>query len=1070
MQSDLHSIDDWLIQAGLEHYSQLFRQHAIDLEELQFLSETDLMQMQIPLGHRKKILRCLKNSDIYWQPTQSPTNAARQHLPDTALQSTLSANPTTHVVGGERKYISILFADIESSSGLLENIDAESAHELLDPMISAMMVAVHRFEGTVNRVQGDGLMAMFGAPAAQEDHAVRACYAALAMQESIHGISALGNEAGYTPVFIRVGLHTGEAIVRSLRSDLSANYDAVGLNVHIAARMEQLATPGTVLLTSETYDLAKDFVNAKALQKQKVKGLESEINVYELAGVTDYQNRWQTSLAKGLTVFTGRDQHLALLTSCAKEARSGTGTTVCFGGEAGIGKSRLYHEFLCTLSNKDWKVLSTLSVSYGKANDWLPVVALCKNWFGISNTDTEDLVRKKVGKSLRLLDCGNYRNAFHALLGVPNTDSKWHSLGARQQRRVILDSVKHVLLKQSRLKPLVVIVEDLHWIDPETQTLLDELREEMGNERVLLLTNYRPEYDSYWEASRQCHIEFLDQLSTDSVLHLLDKNMGFGAELANLKAKLTKHCQGNVLFLEESLRSLEDSEVIEYSEDGCKLNDTQIDLHLEPNIQAQIAQRIDTLDLQSKSLLQTAAVIGNNVSLGLLQRISGVQTENFARILDKLQTAQFIIRGPLLPEPKIEFRHAHIHDVAYGSLLRSKRRQMHFRTGHELLGMYPEKKKENAEVLAKHFETGEAWQLAYEYHILAAEKSHLRFIQKTTLLHLDKAISVCDRIHDNEPFLAKAYGLKGDAISLTGDIVEGNSCYQKGIDFSPNPEVKDHIYNRMHRHKVVYRDGRKISYYVHGTGSITLVIVRIIGYDCALNQPMIEPLCQNFRVVVIDILGTGLSDDAPADYTLLDRIEDYIAVIRHLDCGAVSCLGVSGGDVHVAYIAANYPDLVDKIILSGAAITDQITPESLSQYFDKEYNGDLSKVDDFVAEFVEAQFSEVEAKDFKTQYAANFGQFSRRDWMNFLFTENEVREVELDITKTMIKLQHDFEILLLHGTNDKVCPYERTQKLLTHLPKAQHYAFEGKGHQLMLTATMEFCEVVSEFLLCESNS
>src|SRR6266566_4341432 len=403
----------------------------------------------------------------------SPQSYTPKHLAEKILTS-------KSALEGERKQVTVLFADLKGSMELLADRDPEEARKLLDPVLERMMEAVHRYEGTVNQVMGDGIMALFGAPLAHEDHAVRACYAALRMQESVAQYAEGVFRSQGVPVQIRVGLNSGEVVVRAIGSDLHMDYTAVGQTTHLAARMEQMATPGTILLAPATLQLAEGYVE-----------------VYALTGASASRTRLHAAAARGLTRFVGRDAEIEQIRRALALAHDGRGQLVAIVGEPGVGKSRLVYELTHSHRTQDWLILEAGSVSYGKATSYLPVIDLLKAYFKVHDRETHREIREKVMGKLLTLDrtLEPILPAVLALLDVPVEDAHWQALDPPQRRQRTLDAVKHLLLRESQGQPVLVVFEDLHWIDAETQALLDSLVESLGSARLLLLVNYRPEYE-----------------------------------------------------------------------------------------------------------------------------------------------------------------------------------------------------------------------------------------------------------------------------------------------------------------------------------------------------------------------------------------------------------------------------------------------------------------------------------------------------------------------------------------------------------------------------------------------
>jgi class 3 adenylate cyclase len=424
---------------------------------------------------------------------------------------------------------------------LLADRDPEEARAILDPVLERMMAAVHRYEGTVNQVMGDGIMALFGAPIAHEDHAVRACYAALAMQEAIRQYSTQVRRTHGVEVQIRVGLHSGEVVVRAIDNDLHMDYSAIGQTTHLAARMEQLATPGSIRLTAGTLRLAEGLIQVTPLGPVPVKGLSEPVEVFELVGASALRRRLHVAVARGLTRFVGRQAELAALQQALDQAGSGRGQVVAAVGEAGVGKSRLVYECLHSHRTQGWLVLESASMSYGKATPYGPVLDLLKHYAHVEDRDDTRTIRAKVTGQVVTLDPALQDTvpALLWLLDALSDDHPFLTLDPPQRRRRTLDALKHLLIRESQVQPLLLVFEDLHWIDAETQALLDSLVESLPTARLLLLVNYRPEYQHGWGSKTYYTQLRLDPLEPTSAAEVLQTLLGeHSTDFSDLSVRL----------------------------------------------------------------------------------------------------------------------------------------------------------------------------------------------------------------------------------------------------------------------------------------------------------------------------------------------------------------------------------------------------------------------------------------------------------------------------------------------------------------------------------------------------
>jgi class 3 adenylate cyclase len=479
----------------------------------------------------------------------SPESYTPKHLAERIINSKAALE-------GERKQVTVLFADLKGSMELLADRDPEEARKILDPVLELMMEAVHRYEGTVNQVMGDGIMALFGAPLAHEDHAVRACYAALRMQERVKAYADEVRREHAAAVKIRVGLNSGEVVVRAIGSDLHMDYTAVGQTTHLAARMEQLADPGAIVITPATLALTEGYTEVKSLGPVSVKGLADAIEVYEVTGAGPARTRLEANVRRGLTRFVGRDAELEQLRKTQQLVRDGHGQVTAIVAEAGVGKSRLVHELMHSPWMQGWRMLKAASVSYGKLTSYLPAIDLLKSYFTIHDRDEPGEIVERVTTTVLALDRAleSILPALLVLLDLPVEDASWQRLDPAGRRQRTLDAVKRLLLREAREQPLLVIFEDLHWIDGETQALLDALVESLGSARVLLLVNYRPEYQHAWGGKTYYGQLRLDALPVESAGELLGALLGEDPGLTPLKHLLIK--RGNPFFLEETVRTL----------------------------------------------------------------------------------------------------------------------------------------------------------------------------------------------------------------------------------------------------------------------------------------------------------------------------------------------------------------------------------------------------------------------------------------------------------------------------------------------------------------------------------
>ena len=698
----------------------------------------------------------------------APESYTPRHLAEKILNSRVSLE-------GERKLVTVLFADIKSSMELLAERDPEDARRILDAVLERMIEAVHRYEGTVNQVLGDGIMALFGAPVAHEDHAVRACYAALRMQETIERHSAEVRRTDGLYVQVRVGMNSGDVVVRSIGSDLQMDYTAVGQTAHLAARMEQIATPGSILVTGDTLRLAEGYVTVQPLGPVPIKGLLTPVDVYEVTGDGPVRSRLQAAAARGLTRFVGRAAEMAALSEARTKAAAGHGHVVAVVGEAGVGKSRLLHEFAHARESQGWLVLESNAVPYGHATPYLPLVDALRRYFKIDARDDVRTIRERVTGKVLMLD-PSLQDAIPGvldLLEVLPDDHTFRSLHPAQRRQSTVDGFRRLLLSESRLQPVMVVFEDLHWHDAPTLGLLDGIVDSVPDGRVLLLVSYRPDHRDDWSHRAHYRQVRVDPLPRPSVEEILDTLLGADPSLAAVKEFLVDRSEGNPFFLEETVRMLVETGVLAGERGDRRLARAFSRSQVPRTVQAILASRIDRLPAREKRVLQAAAVIGKDVPFALLSAIDEQSDEDLRASVAALHAAELLDESRLFPDLEYTFRHALTHDVAYGEILQQRRRDIHGRIVAAMEQLYAGRLGEHVDRLAQHAVQGEMWEKALSYLRQAGAKAVARPANREAVALFEQALGVLDHLPESRFTLEQAIDLRFDirnALQPLGDL------------------------------------------------------------------------------------------------------------------------------------------------------------------------------------------------------------------------------------------------------------------------------------------------------------
>ena len=607
-------------------------------------------------------------------------------------------------MSGERKVITVLFADIKGSMELIENLDPEDARALVEPALQLMIDAVLHYDGYVVQTTGDGIFAMFGAPVVHEDHAHRALYAALQMQSELKEYSALICAAGYQPIEGRVGVHTGEAVVRPLRlGNGQIEYTPIGHSTSLGARLQTLAPVGSIAASEAIRQLCEGSCEFNDLGLIKVKGVSELVQVFEVTGLGKQRTRMQRSADQGFSKFVGRAHELDALKNAAAKAKTGNGQIVAIVAEAGTGKSRLIFESMADFQSTS-TVLETSSVSHGKTSYGLPLIELLHWYFVIETQDDEHQRREKITKKIADLDpqLEDVQPFLFSLLNLNATDDPLLELDERTRQLQTWEGMKRLFVRESVRHPLTLIFEDLHWIDDQTEEFLSLLAEAIGTSRILLIVNYRPEYVHSWSNKSYLTQIRLDPLGDVAANEMLAAILGHNERLSDLKRLIIEKSSGTPFFMEEMVKALFDDGTL--ARDGNVILTKKLnELDIPSSVQAILAARIDRLPSNAKEILQTLAVIGKEFPVPLIVAVTGINPEQLAKHLKELQAGEFIYEKYVSGEKGYIFKSALTQDVAYKTLLVERRKVLHERIGTSIETVYINSIDNHISALAYHY-------------------------------------------------------------------------------------------------------------------------------------------------------------------------------------------------------------------------------------------------------------------------------------------------------------------------------------------------------------------------------
>ena len=658
-----------------------------------------------------------------------------KHLADTILTSKVALE-------GERKQVTVLFCDIVESSRLAERLDPEAMHEVMDRALRLMAEAVHRYEGTVNQFLGDGLMALFGAPVALEDHAFRGVQAALAIRETLSGYSEqLTRERG-VDLRLRLGLNTGLVVVGRIGDDLRMDYTAVGDTTHLASRVQSIAEPGTILITEATHRLVDGYVQTESLGPVPVKGRSERVRIYRVIGRRQGRTRLEVSVERGLTALIGRERELGILRECEARVRSGRGQVVGLVGEPGVGKSRLLYEFRQALGGDTVTWLEGHCVAYGEATPYLPILGMLRVYFQIEEDDNPLQIEEKLRQGIRRVDPAleGMLPFLGELFGLPDATEALKHLDPKDKRQKTFEAIRTLIVAGSRQRLHVLLLEDLHWIDTISEDFLAFLAARLGGVPVLVLTTQRPGYTVRWADKTyytQIALDLLGERDTETLVAAL---LGTRHLPAGLVRFVRDKAEGNPLFMEEITASLLERGMLR-RRDGEILWPGGAPAEFPDTIQDIIRARIDRLEEPVKRTVQAAAAIGREFGLRLLTRISEATTE-VPHHLETLTRAELIHETRFFPELEYIFKHGVTQDVAYQSLLAKRRKDLHGAIGRAVESLYADRLDEHAPILAYHYTRSEHQDKAIAYALRAGDRAARLYANAEATTYYEQALAM----------------------------------------------------------------------------------------------------------------------------------------------------------------------------------------------------------------------------------------------------------------------------------------------------------------------------------------
>jgi class 3 adenylate cyclase/tetratricopeptide (TPR) repeat protein len=674
----------------------------------------------------------------------------QRYLPKDLTQKILAQRDK---IEGERRQVTVMFCDMEGFASLTEKLGSEQMYSLMDEVYEILIHKVHDYEGTVNELTGDGIMALFGAPIALEDAPQRAIRSALAIHREMSKFSdKIKTESRMAPIKMRIGIHTGPVIVGTLGNDLRVEFKAVGDTVNLASRMEGLADPAATYVTEDTFKLTEGFFRFEALGEKKVKGKEEPIRVYQVIAPSARRTRFDVSAERGLTPFIGRERELELLLDGFERAKLGKGQAFSIISEAGVGKSRLLYEFRKAVANEDVNFLEGKCLSYSSGVPYHPVIDILKSNFDIRDGEGDEQIREKVKMGLKWVGADEASTLPYLLelLSVKESGIDQISMSPEAKKDRMIGALKQIVLRGSEIRPLIIAFEDLHWIDKSSEDVVRSHLEGIPGARVLLIFTYRPEFIHAWGAKSYHNQLTLHRLSNRQSLEMVTHILGTREIEKTLEELILEKTEGVPFFIEEFIKSLGDLKIIERKENEYQLSKDMHQLTIPSTIQDVIMARVDSLPERAKEVLQTGSVIEREFSYPLINRVTGLPEKELLSHLSTLKDSELLYERGIYPQSNYIFKHALTREVVYDSILAKRKKKLHEEIGKAIEELYESNLSEHYEVLSERYFLSENYLKSAEYSRLAGRKAEKTASFNDAIAHAKKTVISLERLPQTE--------------------------------------------------------------------------------------------------------------------------------------------------------------------------------------------------------------------------------------------------------------------------------------------------------------------------------
>jgi len=1052
---------DWLRRLGLYQYESAFRDNDVDTETLLSLTAEDLRELGVTsLGHRKRLLSAI--AALSQLRDGEVEDGRGLPVPEVSFSP-----PSRKMERAERRHLTVMFADLVGSTALSVRLDPEDMREILAAYHQAVAAAVARFEGYIAKLMGDGVLVYFGWPQAHEDEAERAVRAGLAIVEAV---GRLDKRAGVA-LSTRVGIATGPVVVGDLIGEGAAQEEGVvGATPNLAARLEQLAEPGAVVISESTRRLLGSWFTLTDLGPQQIRGIEAPLPAFRVLGEAAAEGRFEALRRADVGPLIGREHELALLLDRWEMAKSGEGQVVLLSGEAGIGKSRIVLALRERLRNEPrFRIGYYCSPHHANSALW-PVLTQLQRAAGYLREDAPSL---KLERLERLLGTGGEFGEDAALLlaelmGLPLSGHYAAPGGTPQEKKARLFGI---LLAQmeglSRQRPMLIVLEDAHWLDPTSAELFERMVDRIRVLPVLLVSTLRPDVPTPWTNFPHVTLLSLNRLGRPASRTLIQMAAGERSLPPIVIEAILSRTEGVPLFVEELTKA-----VIESAIWKTTVGDSHLELAgplpppaIPATLQDSLMARLDRL-APAREVAQIAACIGREFDEDIVRAVAGYPEAQLAAALGQLCQAGLIQRRGTPPHHAYSFKHALVCDAAYATLLKSSRQQLHARVAQAIERLRPEIAVGQPEIVAHHFIEGGLLDQGAIYLMAAGRLAKARHAVKEAVSQLEACLQLTTRPRGDAGPPARRIErecllMLGDLAGVDDDLDGANAYYERAMALGETDADRDRARKCIHRAKYAVRDGARLVFYEHGSGEPTVVFINPIVYGLATFEPILEQLCQEFRVITVDCRGAGRSDPLVRPYSTLQHMEDLRAIIHAATAAPIIGVGISRGSNLLIQLTHRDPELVGKIVTVGTPMIGTLpngrpvfNPDYTALRQDAYARG---AVDELVRLQTRYVYSEPDTDELRRMASERMCRLPIETILSFYDPDPG-----MDIAPLLESIA--VPTLITHGREDRLVTCDASVFIASRIVGAQLYLFDGRGHNPMFSATDEFCDVLRNFI------